>query len=294
MEEKINVDEVIPKVPEITASQLEAARKTGRYEAIAFEEYKFVAQFVALVARIEKDSGDFKRIPSRQYHILCGLMNRCARLILGTMELSHKGKFGETAAIIFRCIAETGIKIIWLCEDPSEEKFDIYINDGLKPELELEDIIQNNIKQRADGPSALETRMLKSIVWHIKSAETNNEKIKTSKKMPDMASLLQATGFHRTMYVALYRMGSHHIHGTWPSLLFHYLEKDGSGFSPRGNDSSAHANEFLITSLIMTRAIYAYSNFTLEESSSKIFKSLMEATEKEIVNIFNDIERSGW
>ena len=89
-------------------------------------------------------------------------------------------------------------------------------------------------------------------------------------------------------------MGSHHIHGTWPSLLFHYLEKSGEGFAPRGNDASTHANEFLITSLVMARAIRAYCEFALETSGANIFTPLMEVTEKEIVQIFDDMASHGW
>jgi hypothetical protein len=109
IDDQIDAKDILPKVPEINEEQLEKARQTGRYELIAFEQYKFVAQLVAILARIDKRSKGFNTIPQQQYNVVMGLMNRCARLILGTMELSHKGKFGETSAIIFRCIFETGV-----------------------------------------------------------------------------------------------------------------------------------------------------------------------------------------
>jgi hypothetical protein len=49
-------------------------------------------------------------------------------------------------------------------------------------------------------------------------------------------------GYNRYFYVAAQGMGSHHVHGTWSALLFHYIEEqDGRlpyRFAPRGNDAT--------------------------------------------------------
>lgn len=206
---------MLPTAPEVTREQWEKARKTGRYEPIAFNEYKFVAQLVAVVARISKEHGVFREIPTQHYHVLTGLMNQCARLMLATLDLSHEGKFGETTAIIFRCIIESGIKVIWLCTKPSQERFDRYLCDGLKPEIELKDIILSNVENNDGEHTPIERRMLESIERHIKAAEVTEQQIRESKKMPDAAALLLDIGFNRIMYVALLRMGAHHVHGTW-------------------------------------------------------------------------------
>lgn len=294
MNDKIEVGDILPEVPKITEEQLESARKSGRYESIVFEEYKFTAQLVAIVARIDKNSEGFKKIPSQHYHVLMGLMNRCARLILGTMELSHKGKFGETSAIIFRCIFESGVKIIWLSTDVSQDKFDLYINDSLRPEIELLDTIQVNIKKRGDGATVLEKRMTDSVMRHIKLAETTKKAIRETKKMPDMASLVRDIGLDRIMYLANHRMGSHHVHGTWPSLLFSYLEEDNGELVARGNDVSTRANEFIATSLIMTKAMHSYCDYLLESPVKEILINLFIEEEKTLLSIHKDIDQNGW
>jgi hypothetical protein len=294
MEDTLDAKDLLPEVPIITEEQLETARKTGRYEAVAFEEYKFVAQIVALLARISNKSKDFKKISTQEYHVLMGLMNRCGRLMLGTMELSHKGKFAETTAIIFRCISETGIKIIWLCTDPSLGKFAVYVNDGLKPEIELKDIIESKVKASGDKISIIEDRMLKSIERNIKYAETTEHAIRSSGRMPNMAYLTNLVGFDRTMYVTFQRLGSHNVHGTWHSLFTYYLEEAGDELVPRGNDSSTHANEYLGTAFIMARAIRAYSEFSLGPTTAKIFIAFAETIEREVLNIFNDMAQNGW
>ena len=294
MEDTLDAKEFLPKVPTVTAEQLKTARETGRYEAIAFEEYKFTAEIVALIARISNKSKDFKNISKQEYHVLMGLMNRCSRLMLGTMELSHKGKFAETTAIIFRCIAETGIKIIWLSTDSSLEKFAIYVNDGLKSEVELKDIIESSIKANGDRISAIEDRMLKSIERNIKYAETTEQAIRSSGRMPNMADLTKLVGFNRAMYVTFQRLGSHNVHGTWHSLFAYYLEEVEGELVPRGNNSSTHASEYLGTAFIIARAIKAYAEFSLGPTSAKIFIGLAETIESEAINIFNDMTQNGW
>jgi len=293
MEDKISIGEILPKAPEVTKEQWEKARATGQYESIAFEEYKFIAQIVAITARIEISSPAFQKIEVQHSNILIGLMNRCARLMLATLDLSHKAKFGETSAIIFRCILESGVKIIWLCKDPVQEKFDRYVGDSLKPEIELEEMIRTNIENRDGEILPIETRMLKSVDFHITKAQTTRQKIVESKKMPDIATLIKDIGFDRLMYNAFYRMGSHHIHGTWPSLIFHYLEESNKEgvFIPRGNDASTRANEFIGTSLIMIKALLAYCEFALDKDSFDVFKALLDACEKENLNIFDDMTK---
>ena len=291
-----NFDKVFPKAPQISKEEWEKARSTGRYEYIAFEEYKFIAQIVAFVSNIKTSSPAYRSINIQSSNILIGLLNRCARLMLATLDLSHKAKFGETSSIIFRCIVETGVKIIWLCDDSTQDKFDRYIGDSLKAEIEIENMIRENIAARGGTEIPIETRMLNSVNYHIKKAQTTRNRIVESKRMPDMATLIDSIGFNRLVYNAFYRMGSHHVHGTWPSLIFHYLEeseKEGE-FVPRGNDSSTSANEYIGVSLVMVKSLLAYCKFALDEESFKAFKVLLEATEKENMDIFDDMTKNGF
>jgi hypothetical protein len=89
-----------------------------------------------------------------------GLVNRCARLMLSNVALSHDGKFGETTAIVDRCIFESALKIIWLCRSASQEEFTRYIATGLKTELEFKAAIEANIMANDGVPVPIEKRML--------------------------------------------------------------------------------------------------------------------------------------
>ncbi len=286
----------LPRAPEIGEERWQEARKTGEYEYIAFEEYKFIGQMTALIAGIQRNSPAFQEISTQHFNVLIGLLNRCARLMLATLDLSHKGKFGETSAIIFRCIVETGLKITWLCVDSSQEKFDRYIGDGLKPELELRESIDKNIQDRGGEELPIEKRMRESINKHIATAQITEEQIREAKKVPDVASLLTSLGFPRLVYVALYRMGSHHVHGTWPSLLFHYLDESDvlDVFEPRGNNASTRANEYVAVSLIIIKALDAYASRTLDAQTYTTFNNLLNASEAENFRIFEDMTKHGF
>ncbi len=150
----------LPHPPSFTGKEMRHCKETGDYRPILFEWYKFVSSLNLVVAHIQRETPAFKTVPDQHFHILVGLLNRCARLMLSNVALSHEGKFGETTAIVDRCIFESGVKIIWLCTGSSQEKFTRYLADGLKTELEFKAKIDSNIAVRHGEVLRIETRML--------------------------------------------------------------------------------------------------------------------------------------
>src|ERR1700730_14057532 len=110
---------VLPNPPSFSAEELRRCREGADYTPILFEWYKFVGSLCVVSAHILRTSPGYRPISVQHYHVLAGLMNRCARLMLSNVALSHEGRFGETTAIVDRCIFESGVKIIWLCVDSS-------------------------------------------------------------------------------------------------------------------------------------------------------------------------------
>ena len=282
----------LPAPPSFSHEEMQRCKETGDYTPILFEWYKFVGSLNAVVAHIQRESPAFRAMPQLHYHILIGLLNRCARLMLSNIALSHEGRFGETTAIVDRCIFESGVKIIWLCTDPSSEKFTRYLADGLKTELELKAKIDSNITARHGDVFPIETRMLASIANHIASAGLTETQISEAKKLPDLASMLSTIGFDRLVYISAQKLGSHHIHGTWPSLLFHYLEEEPEGsrtFVPRGHDCSTHINQFMFVPLIILAAMSVYVQYAFGESGeTEAFRNLFESTEAEIMRLYTE------
>lgn len=209
------------------------------------------------------------------------------------VALSSKGLFGETTAIIDRCIFESAIKIIWLCEQPLQENFTRYLADGLRTELELKSEIESRIEARGGKTLPIEVRMLKSISNHILAAELTETDITSAKKLPNIASMISSAGLSRLSYVVSQRLGSHHVHGTWPSLLFHYLEeKEGAAgvrFALRDHDCPTHINQFMSVSRILLRATSAYVKYAIADRNySQAFDDVLKSTRDEIMRIFTE------
>ena len=214
---------------------------------------------------------DDSSVPDRNYYVLIGLLNRCFRLMLANIALSHEGRFGETTSIIDRSIVESALTISWLSENPSDKEFSRYLAAGLKTEIEFKSMIKQNVQENAGVPTTLETRMLASIESHIRLSRLTETEIAATKKFRNIASLVSGLGLQRLFYVTAQRMGSHHVHGTWPSLLFHYLETSPDAparLVPRDHDCSAHINQYMFIPMVAPRAMSDFVSYFLDEDSS--------------------------
>ena len=284
--------EILPEPPVFTEEELHRAKKSGDYKPILFEWYKFVASLGVVLVNMLPECPAFRQVPSQHYNVLMGLLNRCHRLMLSNMALSHEGKFGETTAIIDRCIFESAIKITWLCNNHPDDKFVRYMATGLKTELEFKSIIENTIKARSEGALPFELRMLTSIRNHILASGLSEEEIISTKKIPNIDAIITELGYNHLLYIVAQRLGSHHIHGNWPSLLFHYLEESEDGerfkFKPRGHDCDTHINQYMFVPLIVLNAMTSYVQYVLEDGEAQVFSDLFESTEQEILRAYNE------
>lgn len=231
----MDAPDALPQPPKISEEDLRKCRESGDFRPVLFEWYKFCGSLCIFLAILRRDSPAIKQVPRQQYYVLVGLLNRCARLMLANIALSHKGLFGETTAIIDRCIFESAVKISWLCEGQDPERFRRLIADGLKTELEFKERIASNVASRG-ATLAIEARMLKSIANHIASSGLSEPEISQTKKLHDLGSMIDALGHDRLHYLVGQKMGSHHVHGTWPSLRMHYLEEHEGELAPRDHD----------------------------------------------------------
>ena len=276
----------IPQPPRITDEQLARCRETGDYRPVLFDWYKYVGRLSNLYASIRSDSPAVRSLPSLHYAVLVGLLNRCARLMLANVALSHKGVFGETTAIIDRCIFESAVKIIWLCKQGDDESFSRFIADGLKTELEFKAKIEENITNRGGNPLVIEAQMLNSISNCISSSGLTEAEIESARKMPDLAATIEGVGGDRLLYVVGQKIGSHHVHGTWPSLWMHYLEKHDSILGPRDHDCPTNVNQYVFVPLFVLQAIGAFVRFICQnrEDSQALFQ-LADSVGEEIRRI---------
>jgi len=291
---------MLPEPPEITDTEMDRCQTSGDYCPVLFKWYKFVGTLAVTFACLKLDSPALRNVPEAQYHILVGLLNRCARLMLANVALSHNGKFGETTSIIDRCIFESSVILSWLCRTNESDRFQRYTASGLKTEIEFKEQIQTNIEDRSGSSLPIEDRMLESIGRCIGDSGLNESEIKSTKKLPDLASMIDAIGKSRLAYVVGQRLGSHHVHGTWVSLHLHYLERtDDGSIAPRDHDVETHVNQYIYVPMVVLDALTAFVEFMVPNGNEKNgIIELFESTTDQIREINrevvgNDISRAG-
>jgi hypothetical protein len=284
--------DVIPSAPSFSDEEMQRCRNTGDYKPILFEWYKYVGKWANLIGHIEPTSPAFRPVNPQHYHILVGLLNRCTRLMLSNVALSHEGKFGETTAILDRCIFESAVKIIWLCHSSTQEEFDRYIADGLKTEFEFKDHIAAAIAANNGEALPIESRMLSSIERHVAASGMTESQARSTPKLRDIASMLDALGFGRIFYVIGQKIGSHHVHGTWSSLYLYYLQKESNQgpykYGPRGHDCDTHLNQYAFVPRIVLRAMKSYVFYMLQDVEANALRDAFHFIDDKIEQLFRE------
>lgn len=277
----------IPDPPKFSNEQIMKCRDSGDFMPMLFEWYKFVGQLCIFGASIQSESPAIRDFSPVQYSVLTGLLNRCSRLMLANTALSHNGRFGETTALLDRCIFESCVKVMWLCRKGTEDAFNRYLADGLKTEVELSAELRANIVAREEGRIlVIEQRMLKSIDRHMALAGMTADEISETKRLPNTAAMISDLGHQRLMYVVGQRLGSHHVHGTWPSLLLHYLEEEDGSLVLRDHDCETHPNQFVMVPLLVLSAMADYFDFIFDSIEDiEAMKGLVDSVKQEILQI---------
>lgn len=280
----------IPLPPDITEQQIQKCRETGDYCPVMFEWYKYVGLLANFFASIQLESPGIKQIPKIHYSVLIGLLNRCSRLILSNVTLSHEGLFGETTSIIDRSIFESSIKLSWLCYKGDTDSFTRFIAEGLKTELIFKNKILSNIENRSGNKTNIENRMLRSIDNFIKKSNLTEEEILNAKKLPNLAQMIEKIGKDKIAYIVGQRIGSHHVHGTWVSLWFHYVVEENGIIGPRDHDCPTHVNQYAFVPLsVLDAIIYFIHNFFTDKADVKTMSDMVEAISDEIVATFQEV-----
>jgi hypothetical protein len=82
------------------------------------------------------------------------------------------------------------------------------------------------------------------------------------------------------------KIGSHHIHGTWSSLITHYLQEKDGELRPGGHKCATDINQYVFVPLIVLQALHAFVKFICrEQSSAEAWSKLLETVSEEIHQI---------
>ena len=93
------------------------------------------------------------------------------------------------------------------------------------------------------------------------------------------------------MYVVGQRLGSHHVHGTWPSLRMHYLEDSDSGLlAPRDHNCDTHVNQYVFVPLFVLDAMDQFLRFIfLSPEVAMTLVQLVDSVNREIKEINQEV-----
>jgi Family of unknown function (DUF5677) len=278
------IENFFPLLPNFDEALLSSCDVEGDFRPILFELYKYVGLLAHAASRVSIKSEAVVVKDKRAFTAVKGLMHRMCRLMLANVALSHEGLYGETTLIVDRCIVESGVIVSWIVKCKNGDEINRYLASGLKAELELQREIETRISKRSGLVLPIEERMLKGIEATCKSAGLNSKEVEATKKMPPFPGLIQALGLESLQDVVLMKMGSHAVHGTWPSLLVHYLEPGEDGeLQPRDSNVETEFEQYSTVALRVLFAIKDWSNWSFGESDENTaFQSKVSETEKEI------------
>jgi hypothetical protein len=143
-----------------------------------------------------------------------------------------------------------------------------------------------NIETRQKGAILIEKRMLTSIQNYVLSSGMSEQDIRLEKRLPDLATMVNLTGQERLYYLVGQKLGSHHVHGDWPSLITDYLEEVNGEYKPRGHDSSTNANQYVFVTLVVLEAIKKFVSCIVSTKEEILaLTELIRFVESEIVKI---------
>jgi Family of unknown function (DUF5677) len=253
----------LPEWPAFTPAQFDRASTTGDARPLLFEWYKWTGLVANRVASLDPASPAYRTLPAVEVAVLRGLLNRCSRLMVAVLHLASRQKHAEAVRLLSRGISESTVLIQWLCRSGSGGPFRQYLAKGLDAELRLKSQIEENIRRRGGAVQVVEKRMLAAIAEMCSLAGLTEDEVRQTKRLPDLASMLRALDHEELSYIVMQRQGSHAVHGTWPDLLFHYLEVDDGKFELTDNTVEPENGDFLGAPILVLEAVDAFTRFAL-------------------------------
>ncbi|SRR6266478_425426 len=261
MEEGLDLLQEMPSLP--APADIDIAKYDYKdWIGLFFEWHRTVGLLAVYYSFLVRKSPALNRISELRYIVLTALLSRISRLMMANLRMASEDRHFEAISIVDRSLHETAIKLTWLCKSKGRDRFDRYLSDGLRNDLEFKKHILANMETRGHQ-IAIEARMLKSIDRSVRTSGMSQEKIAKIKKLPNLEAMMKEIGFQDLAYVVVQRMGSHAVHGTWTGLLASTIDVEKSTLTLRSEFNSPHPNQLMFGCLIVLESISAFCNFVL-------------------------------
>ena len=234
MEVQADIEGHIGSPVEVTDEVLQECREKGQFGFLLFDLYKETGGLITVTSAASvRYPGDAVKL-ERNQAICAGLLVRVSKLMTSVVKLSSGIEHGETVQVLNRCIIESVVNARYLMLKDSDTIYGKFVKNGLRPERELYDFIQENIGLRGGERLVIEESMLKSILNKCESSGVTTDEInpKAGSWGGSFQDRVEALGFGERAYAVLQGISSHAIHGTWMDLLNNHLLRREDGFEP--------------------------------------------------------------
>ncbi|MGC2528626.1 MAG: DUF5677 domain-containing protein [Candidatus Acidiferrum sp.] len=234
-------------MPRVETAGIVDETNIEKVNEVVFELYKEALSVVNLAAHLLDDAANAKGGFPRNQAICAGLMVRICKFMLVVTQLSAKRDRADVVFALNRSILESAVNSEFLLTKNDDAVFEQFVKFSLGPERELYDIIQTNITGRGGEVLPIEKRMLGSInrVCQVSGAKIEEVNHKYGDWGGGVRERLKALK-KEEQYVAVQRLPSHAVHGTWVDLCMRHLEYDAEASVFRPDNSFAHVDARLL------------------------------------------------
>lgn len=260
---------LIPELPDVeeAKSQIE---HSGDHRPVLFEYYKFSGILANFVASIQFASQAVKHKDEKEWAVLKGLLNRISKLILINIKMSSDGFSGEGTLIIDRCIFESACKAQWLMSAKRGDEFRRYFADGLKQEIEFSEYVKSVADQLNRDLTEFEQTLVRRVNTTVAASGMTCDEVMSTPKIENLKAIAKSVGASDLTYMINMQLGSHAVHGTWPALLSHYLQRNTDGnFLARDADCETADVQYFSVTIKTLGTIKTWCDWALNPSPEK-------------------------
>ena len=272
MEEYLEIKDFNLEKTKVDLGELEKFQQREQYVSLGVELLKEAGRITTLLAFTHPlDNLNKARSWTRNEAVSSGLMVRLTKLQLGIIDANERQRM-EIAHILFRCLAETVVNLRYLLIEgkKSEKIYEEYIEYSLKEEQRLLDAINSNVQSRGEE-LPIEKQMRESILRSFRDsglAPSNTKRTKQKGWRGTIFDRASAIGME-DVYLGIFGLPSHVVHGNWQDLLMYHIDCEGEGFSPRPGWGAPQPEIVLAAALLSCNACQEYIDTLLPQSGDR-------------------------
>jgi hypothetical protein len=207
---------------------------------------------------------------SRRHAPIVGLMVRMIKLFEGILTeiVEHRS---ELAEVFNRPLYEAHVKLEYLIRSPRESVVS-FMKTGFRAEKEMLAFLNEVKTKRRLIP--IEVRMRRSILNHVRLAGMSQAELRTQKTWElSMRSLLTFLKRDRE-YSFRFGVSSHALHGTWPDLWLHHLQRIDGRFQPEIRYGPADPRYIGPPGVLLTESLRSFLRYFRLDRTSAVLEAV--------------------